>query len=55
MVEDTITKTNDIISELVGAVFGRPGQSQDVIPDSMRHGGVDSKRRSRHQTVEIFR
>ena len=46
MIEDTITKTNDIISELVGAVFGRPGQSQDVIPDNMRHGGVDSKRSS---------
>ena len=43
MVEDTITKTNDIISKLVGAVFGRPGQSQDIIPANMRHGGVSSK------------
>lgn len=43
MIDNMIEETNNIISRLVGAVFGRFGQSQDVIPDEMRRGGVDSK------------
>jgi hypothetical protein len=47
MTGDTIEKVNDIIYEIVGAVFGNPGQTQDVIPESMRKGGVNSKQPSR--------
>jgi hypothetical protein len=39
MIAKGIRQTNNAIDQLVGAVFGNQGQSQDVIPDSMRVGG----------------
>lgn len=48
MIDNTIGKTNTIISDIVGGVFGRQGYSQDNIPDPMRRGGVDSKCEDSH-------
>lgn len=48
MIDNTIGKTNTIISDIVGGVFGRQGYSQDNIPDPMRRGGVDSKCENSH-------
>lgn len=45
MVEATAKTTRDAMKEIVGAVFGKQGQSQDVIPQSMRRGEVKSEQR----------
>jgi hypothetical protein len=42
LIKNSAESTNEIISQLIGAVFGRQGQPQDIIPQSMRRGGVSS-------------
>jgi CO/xanthine dehydrogenase Mo-binding subunit len=44
LIKNSAESTNDIISQLIGAVFGRQGQSQDMIPQTMRRGEVSSTR-----------
>jgi hypothetical protein len=43
LIKKSAKSTNDIIATLLGAVFGSQGQSQDIIPQSMRLGQVSSK------------
>jgi CO/xanthine dehydrogenase Mo-binding subunit len=45
LIKNSAESTNDIISQLIGAVFGRQGQSQDMIPQTMRRGEVSSTRK----------
>lgn len=43
MIGDIMTSMNKYTSKLVAAVFGTQFQSQDIIPEVMRRGGVDSE------------
>ena len=43
MIKNSAANKNETISTLVGAVFGKQGQSQDIIPQGMRLGQVSSE------------
>lgn len=43
LIKENMKQTGEVINTVVAAVFGRFGQSQDAIPQSMRRGGVSSK------------
>jgi hypothetical protein len=44
MIKASSASANETITTIVGAVFGKQGQSQDIIPQAMRLGGVSSER-----------